>query len=416
LTAPPKDYGVYSGGRWCPALSGAGDAAHNPATGEVVATVARGGAADVDRAVAGARAAWPAWARASAFDRAEVLAALAAAVQAEREPLARILSLDQGKPLVAEAYDEVDELVVYLAMAAEDAKRAGGVLPPSTSATRRVLVQRVPLGVIGVISPWNWPYTMGAELVAPALAAGNTVVWVPAPTTSACSAALVEVLSGALAACGAPEGILSLVPGPGAEVGRAVTGHPDVAGIGFVGSVATGADVAVRSAGKAQILELGGNGPFVVLDDADLDAAVAAGARVVTGGGRAAGYPTDLFFLPTLIDGVDAGTALATEETFGPVVPVIEIDSEHQALELCNASPFGLTASVWTADLARGLRFAEAAHTGWVNINGSTNLWESHLPFGGRAGTASGTGRVGGAFPLERFTEPKTITFPLGPT
>jgi acyl-CoA reductase-like NAD-dependent aldehyde dehydrogenase len=416
LTAPPKDYGLYSGGRWCPALSGAGDAAHNPATGEVVATVARGGAADVDRAVAGARAAWPAWARASAFDRAEVLAALAAAVQAEREPLARILSLDQGKPLVAEAYDEVDELVVYLAMAAEDAKRAGGVLPPSTSATRRVLVQRVPLGVIGVISPWNWPYTMGAELVAPALAAGNTVVWVPAPTTSACSAALVEVLSGALAACGAPEGILSLVPGPGAEVGRAVTGHPDVAGIGFVGSVATGADVAVRSAGKAQILELGGNGPFVVLDDADLDAAVAAGARVVTGGGRAAGYPTDLFFLPTLIDGVDAGTALATEETFGPVVPVIEIDSEHQALELCNASPFGLTASVWTADLARGLRFAEAAHTGWVNINGSTNLWESHLPFGGRAGTASGTGRVGGAFPLERFTEPKTITFPLGPT
>jgi acyl-CoA reductase-like NAD-dependent aldehyde dehydrogenase len=490
LTATPQHFGLYRSGRWCPSVSGATDVAHNPATGEVLATVARGGAADVDRAVAGAQAAWPAWSQASAFERAEVLSAMAAAVRAERAALARILTLDQGKPLVAEAYDEVDELVVYLTMAAEDAKRAGGMLPPSTSATRRVLVQRVPLGVIGVISPWNWPYTMAAELVAPALAAGNTVVWVPAPTTSACSSALVEVLAGALEACGAPEGILSLVPGPGAEVGRALTGHPDVAGIGFVGSVATGADVAVRAAGKAQILELGGNGPFVVLDDADLDAAVTAtldaaflcagqsctagerwlvhrdvraefvarveaaigasvrlgdpldpattmgplnnegvaartgaqidaaaadGARVVTGGRRAGGYPTDLFFLPTLIDGVGPGMALATEETFGPVVPVTEIDSEGHALALCNASPFGLTASVWTADLTRGLRFAEAAHTGWVNINGSTNLWESHLPFGGRAGTASGTGRVGGAFPLERFTEPKTITFPLGP-
>jgi acyl-CoA reductase-like NAD-dependent aldehyde dehydrogenase len=481
-------FDLYAAGRWRPARSGATAVATNPATGGPIATVARGGAADIDDAVAGARAAYSAWSTASAFERASVLAVMAVAVTANREALAHVLSLDQGKPLVAEAYGEVDELALYFSMAAEDAKRAGGQLPPSTSATRRVLVQRVPLGVIGVISPWNWPYTMGIELVAPALAAGNAVVWVPAPSTSACCASLMGLLGAVLEREGAPAGLLSFVPGRGAEVGRALTAHADVAGIGFVGSVATGRDVATRSAGKAQILELGGNGPFVILEDADLDAAVAAsldaaflcagqsctagerwlvhravraefvdrvetaikagvrlgdpldptttmgplnnegvagvteshvkaavagGARVVTGGRRAEGFPTALFFEPTLIDGVTADMAIAREETFGPVIPVLEIGSSAEALALLNTSPFGLTAAVWTADLTRGLQFAEAARVGWVNINDSTNLWESHLPFGGRAGSVSGTGRVGGASPLERFTEPRTITFPL---
>jgi acyl-CoA reductase-like NAD-dependent aldehyde dehydrogenase len=482
-------FDLYVGGQWRPARGGATDVATNPATGGPVATVSRGTAADVDDAVASARRAYAPWSTSSAFERAAVLAAMAVAVKQHKEALALILSLDQGKPLATEARDEVDELALYFSMAAEDAKRAGGQLPPSTSATRRVLVQRVPLGVIGVISPWNWPYTMGIELVAPALAAGNAVVWVPAPSTSACCAALVQLLAGVIDAEGAPPGLLGFVPGPGVEVGRALTGHAGVAGIGFVGSVATGRDVAARSAGKAQILELGGNGPFVILEDADLDRAVsasleaaflcagqsctagerwlvhrslraefvarveaavkaevrlgdpldpattmgplnnegvasvteahvrqavAAEATVITGGRRAEGFPTALFFEPTLIDGVTAEMTVAREETFGPVIPVIEIGSATEALDLLNGSPFGLTASVWTADLTRGLQFAEAARAGWVNINNSTNLWESHLPFGGRAGSISGTGRVGGPSPLERFTEPKTITFPLG--
>jgi succinate-semialdehyde dehydrogenase/glutarate-semialdehyde dehydrogenase len=281
--------------------------------------------------------------------------------------------------------------------------------------------------------------------------------------------------------------VFSFLPGPGPVVGDAVAGHPGVHAVGFIGSVATGASVAARAAGKTQLLELGGNGPMVVLEDADLglaaeaaleaaylcagqsctagerflvhaavraefvDRVVAAtkdqirlgdpfdpattmgplnneptaakfdrhvagamadGARVCCGGARAAGFPTALFAEPTVLDGVTPDMEIAREETFGPVVPVIEIGSAAQALELTNASPFGLTAGVFTSDLERGLAFAERARAGWVNVNASTNLWESHLPFGGRSGSVSGRGRVGGRFAMETFTEPKTIVYP----
>jgi succinate-semialdehyde dehydrogenase/glutarate-semialdehyde dehydrogenase len=324
---------------------------------------------------------------------------------------------------------------------------------------------------------------MGAEVFAPALAAGNAVVWVPAPTTSACCGLLAEII----AAEAAPPGIFSFVPGAGPVVGDALAGHPGVAGVGFVGSVATGASVAARAAGKTQLLELGGNGPMVVLEDADLglaaDAALeaaylcagqsctagerflvhaavraefvervvaatkdrirlgdpfdpattmgplnnqptadkfaehvgtaqAAGARTCFGGQLAAEFPTGLFAEPTVLDRVTPEMKIAREETFGPVVPIVEVSSAEQALELTNSSPFGLTAAVFTGDLERGLAFAERARTGWVNINASTILWESHLPFGGRSGSVSGRGRVGGRFPMEAFTEPKTILYP----
>jgi succinate-semialdehyde dehydrogenase/glutarate-semialdehyde dehydrogenase len=346
-----------------------------------------------------------------------------------------------------------------------------------------VITARVPLGVVGVISPWNWPYTMGAELFAPALAAGNAVVWVPAPTTSACCALLAEIIAGT----GVPDGVFSFVPGPGPVAGDALAGHPQVAAVGFIGSVATGGLVAARAAGKTQLLELGGNGPMVILDDADLDLAAEAaleaaylcagqsctagerflvhaavrgeftervvaatrqhirlgdpfdpqttmgplnneataakfdrhvadavgrGAKLCCGGRRAAGFPTGLYAEPTVLDGVTLDMAIATEETFGPVVPVIEVASADEALALTNSSPFGLTAAVFTTDLERGLAFAEQARAGWVNVNASTNLWESHLPFGGRSGSVSGRGRVGGRFAMDSFTEPKTILYP----
>jgi succinate-semialdehyde dehydrogenase/glutarate-semialdehyde dehydrogenase len=324
---------------------------------------------------------------------------------------------------------------------------------------------------------------MGAELFAPALAAGNAVVWVPAPTTTACCALLAEIIAGE----GTPPGVFSFVAGPGPVVGDALAGHPGVNAVGFIGSVATGASVATRAAGKTQLLELGGNGPMVVLEDADLglaaDAAleaaylcagqsctagerflvhsavraefvdrvvaatkdrirlgdpfdpattmgplnnqptadkfarhvgtaVTAGARVGCGGNLAADFPTALYAEPTVLDGVTPDMEIAREETFGPVVPVIEVSSAAEALELTNGSPFGLTAAVFTSDLERGLAFAEQARAGWVNINASTNLWESHLPFGGRSGSVSGRGRVGGRFAMEAFTEPKTILYP----
>ena len=476
-----REYLLYIDGAW--RSGGAGSAAAvSPSSGETFATVAVASPVDVDDAVRAAAAAWPEWAGASAFERAGWFGKVIAGIGARREELARALTLDQGKPL-AEAVDEVDELGEYFRMAAEDAKRRAGALPASVSADRRILTLRVPLGVIGVVSPWNWPYTMGAEVFAPAIAAGNTVVWVPAPSTTACCAILAEVI----ADTGMPAGVFNFVPGPGPIVGDSLVAHPRVAGVGFVGSVETGNQVAVRAAGKAQLLGLGGNGPMVILEDANLELATAAsleaaylcagqsctagerflvhaavraeftervvaatkasvrlgdpfdpqttmgplnneataakfdrhiadaiagGARICCGGRRAAGFPTQLYAEPTVLDGVTPGMAIERQETFGPVVPVVEVRSAAEALELTNASPFGLTAAVFTGDLERGLAFAERARAGWVNINASTNLWESHLPFGGRAGSVSGRGRVGGAYPMDTFTEPKTVTFP----
>ncbi len=477
-----REFLLYVNGQWCP--GGAGSmAATNPATGDTFATVAVGDVDDVERAVDAARRAAPAWAASTAFERAAHLGAIVAALRERRDELARALSEDQGKPLVTEAYDEVNELIEYFHMAGEDAKRHEGSLPPSTSAGARVLVMRVPLGVVAVVSPWNWPYTMGAEVFAPALAAGNAVVWNPASSTAACSALLAEVI----AQGGLPAGVFSFVPGPGSVVGDGLVAHPGVNAVGFVGSVATGRRVAERAAGKTQVLELGGNGPMVVLDDADLELATdaaleaaylcagqsctagerflvhssvhdefvdrvvaatservrlgdpldpsttmgplnneanaakfdehvgdarARGAFVVCGGRRAPGHPTSLFVEPTVLRGVTSDMKIASEETFGPVVPVIEIRSDTEALDLTNSSPFGLTAAVFTGDLERGLAFAEAARAGWINVNASTNVWESHLPFGGRSGSLSGRGRVGGRSLFEAFTEPKTIRFP----
>ena len=160
--------------------------------------------------------------------------------------------------------------IVYFRMAAADATRLHGLLPPSVDAAKRVLVQRVPRGVVGVITPWNWPYTMAAEIIAPALAAGNSVVWNPAMHTSLCSALLAECIVEA----DLPRGVFNLVTGPGSEVGDEIAAHPLTAAIGFVGSTATGRRVAERAAGKELLLEMGGNGPLVVLEDADLAAAV----------------------------------------------------------------------------------------------------------------------------------------------
>jgi acyl-CoA reductase-like NAD-dependent aldehyde dehydrogenase len=477
-----REYQLYVDGTWRPGGAGTMPAA-SPSTGEAFAHVAVADVADVDSAVRAAAAASVGWAATSAFERAACCESVVGAIRTRRDELAHALTEDQGKPLVAESYGEVDELIEYFRMAGEDAKRLEGSMPPSTSAGARVLVARVPLGVVGIVSPWNWPYTMGAEVFAPALAAGNAVVWVPAPTTAACSALLAEVIAEAAL----PPGVFNFLPGPGAVVGDAVVGHPGVHAVGFVGSVATGRRVAERAAGKTQILELGGNGPMVVLEDADLELATEAtleaaylcagqsctagerflvhssvraefvervvaataervrlgdpfdplttmgplnnepnaekfdahvadasdrGAKIVCGGNRAPGFPTQLFAEATVLDGVTLEMVIARDETFGPVVPVIEISSDAEALEITNGSPFGLTAAVFTEDLERGLAFAEAARAGWVNINASTNLWESHLPFGGRSGSISGRGRVGGRSLIEAFTEPKTIHFP----
>jgi acyl-CoA reductase-like NAD-dependent aldehyde dehydrogenase len=484
MTVTTRDYGMVIGGAWVESESGARFEATSPATGESLGTIPEGTREDAQRAIAAANAARRDWASRSAFERAAAMERVADLIEERREDLARVLTLDQGKPLHAEAYGEVEELVVYWRMAAADATRVHGSMPPSVDASKRILAYRVPRGVVGVITPWNWPYTMPAELIAPALAAGNAVVWAPAPSTSVCAVKLAECIVDAEL----PAGVFSMVTGPGPVVGDEIAGNAGTHAVGFIGSIATGLSVATRAAGKTTLLELGGNGPLVVLDDADLDAAAEAslaasflcagqsctagelflvheavhdefvervraaversvrlgdpfaedttmgplnnaptaektdrhvadaverGARVVVGGSRAEGFSTDLYWQPTVLAGVTEEMEIAREETFGPVVPVMRIASDEEALQIANASPYGLLTAVWTRDLARGLRFAEGVDAGWVNINESTNYWESHLPFGGRAGKSSGVGRVGGSQVLEAFTEPKTVVLSL---
>ncbi len=471
---------MFVGGSWQPSASGETFEATSPATGEVIATVPQGDRADATKAIEAARAAVDGWARLTAFERAAKMHAVGDLIESRRDELARTLTLDQGKPLRAEAFDEVDELVEYWRMAAEDAKRLTGELPNSFSPGKRVMLMRRPRGVVGVISPWNWPYTMPAELIAPALACGNAVVWTPAPSTAVCAVALAECIADA----DLPPGVFNLVTGPGPVVGDEIARNPGTNGVAFIGSTATGRLVAQAAAGKAALLEMGGNGPLVVMDDADLDAAVdatltacylcagqsctagerilvhravrdefvellarrvterillgdpfdaattmgpvnnepvaakmdehvgdalARGASVVSGGARAEGFATSLYWQPTILTDVPANARVATEETFGPIAPVVAVDSLEDAIDLTNESPYGLLAAIFTANLQNGLEFADRVHTGWVNINESSNYWEAHLPFGGRAGTDSGIGRVGGSHVMQSFTELQTV-------
>ncbi len=263
---------MFVDGDWVDAEDGAVFDATGPSTGAVVGAVAEGTRGDAQRAIDAANRAWPAWAALSVFDRAAAMERVAEVIDGRRDDLARTLTLDQGKPLRAEAYDEVAELITYFEMAAADARRMEGLMPPSVDANKRVLLYRVPRGVVSIISPWNWPYTMPAEILAPAIAYGNTVVWAPAPTTSICAAKLAACIE----AAEIPPGVVNMVTGPGPVVGDEIAANPGTQAVGFIGSIATGLTVAARGAGKELLLEMGGNGPLVVMDDADLDAAVAA--------------------------------------------------------------------------------------------------------------------------------------------
>jgi acyl-CoA reductase-like NAD-dependent aldehyde dehydrogenase len=479
MTAESPSTQLFIDGIWRPTQVAATFAATSPATGAQLALVADGTRADAGAAVAAATAAFGAWERETAFARGRWLHRIAEQCSRRRDELARAATLDQGKPLT-ESYDEVDELVSMWHAAAEDGIRIEGSIPASSSAGKRVLVLRRPVGPVAVITPWNWPYTMPAEIVAPALAAGNTVVWTPAPTTAYCSSLLAECIAEA----DLPPGVFNFVTGPGPVVGDELVAHPDIAAVGFIGSTATGLQIARRAAGKRLLLEMGGNGPLVVLDDADLEAAADAavtgcflcagqsctagerllvheavhaefvsllaartaaaarlgdplassttlgplnneavaakmdehvadavlrGAQVVAGGQRAACYATELYWPATILDGVPADALAASEETFGPIAPIVVIDSLETAIAMTNDSPYGLLAAIFTRDLRRGLHYADSVRTGLVNINETTNYWENHLPFGGRAGSLSGVGRVGGRYPFEALTDLQTV-------
>jgi acyl-CoA reductase-like NAD-dependent aldehyde dehydrogenase len=244
----------------------------SPATGEEIGSVPQGSASDVDRAVSAARRAAGDWAAQTVFARVEALKRLAAVVTERREELALTLAIEQGKPFRAEALGEVDSVIGYIELACQHATALEGSMPPSNDPAKRVFVYRRPRGVVGAIQPWNYPLeTIGIQAI-PALACGNTAVCVPAPTTSLSAYALSKCFEEAEL----PAGVFNLVTGAGPVVGDALSGHAGIDAVLFTGSTATGNLVAQRAAGKAQLLELGGNGPFVVLDDADLDLVIPA--------------------------------------------------------------------------------------------------------------------------------------------
>src|SRR5688572_12270587 len=478
--APAVTTRMFVDGEWRDAASGATAEATSPATGESLGQVAEGDREDARRAIEAANAAFASWGARTGFERAEFLHRIADACERRADELARILTLDQGKPLKAEAEVEVGELIEFWRMAAEDGKRVEGRIPESAAPGRRVLLLRRPLGVLGLITPWNWPYTMPAEVLAPALACGNTVVWTPAPSTAVCSAAL----AACIAEADLPPGVFNFVLGPGPEVGDELAVNPGTHAVAFTGSTETGLIVSRQAAGKAQLLEMGGNGPLVVMDDADLPAAAEAarvgsflgagqscsaaerilvheavrdefvelladevrrevrlgdplddattmgpvnnepgaakmdahvadaverGATVVTGGSRAGGYPTSLYWEPTVLTDVPPESIAVTQETFGPIAPVVGITSLEDAIRQTNSQNYGLMAAIFTGDLGAGMRYADSVPMGLVNINETTNYWEPHLPWGGRARSQSGVGRVGGRYPMDTLTELQTV-------
>ena len=261
----------YIDGRWADADSGAAIEVTNPATGEVLGTIPKMGAAETRRAIEAAEKAWPAWRKLLAKERASILRKWFNLIMENQEDLARLMTLEQGKPL-AESRGEVAYGASFIEWFAEEAKRVYGDTIPQHQADKRIVVVKQPVGVVAAITPWNFPNAMITRKCAPALAAGCPVVIKPASQTPYSAFALAELAERA----GIPAGIINIVTGSAKEIGGEMTSSPIVRKLSFTGSTEVGKLLMQQCAStvKKISLELGGNAPFLVFDDADLDAAV----------------------------------------------------------------------------------------------------------------------------------------------
>jgi acyl-CoA reductase-like NAD-dependent aldehyde dehydrogenase len=473
----------FVGGEWIPSTADSARPIVSPVTGETIAEAPNASAEDIDRAVAAARAAQPKWAALSAWDRAKVCHAIADLIDERREDFARELSLEQGKPYAAEALGDIDETAENFRIAAEDVKRLETAIVPSQDAGKRILTFRKPNGVYVGITPWNFPTLIPVELIAPGIAAGNTIVMKPSEWTPIAMANFMQIMADA----GLPEGVVNVVYGAG-DVGEQLVTHPGVDCIGFVGSHRT-AEKIVRAAGlRRSLIEASGNGPVIVCEDADLERAAQGavfggfycagqvccatervlvhervhdsfvdevlktaaawplgdpfeestlvgpmnneptaskmdrhledardkGAEILLGGSRAADRPTNLYYEPTVVTNVGVETLINREETFGPIVPLIRVGSDEEALAVANDSPLGLQAAVYTRSLKRAFQYVDHLRVGNVVVNDSTDYWEAHEPFGGASGTQSGWGRIGGRYTMLDMTDLKTVVLDVG--
>src|SRR5882724_10170323 len=430
----------------------------DPSRGEPFAEVAGAGPAEVEMAIAAAKAAFPGWSGLPAPARGEILFRFADLVRAHAEELAALEARNVGKPIGDARWESnhaADTLRYYAGAADKFFGETIGINKPGLDFTLRQ-----PFGVVGLIVPWNFPLVIATWKVAPALACGNTAVLKPASLTPLSALRLGEL---ALQA-GVPPGVLNVVPGPGAEVGALLAGHPDVAKIGFTGETATGREILIRAARTIQrvSLELGGKSPNVVFADAastaddversvypQLVEALAAAARARTIGDpqdpttemgplvsagqreRTEGYVAagrdegaewicggerldrpGYFLTPAVFAGGRPGMRLVEEEIFGPVAVVLPFDTEAEAIALANGTIYGLSGSLWTNDLKRGLRVARAIRTGVLSVNSSSSV---HLqaPFGGCK--QSGLGRELGMRAMENYTEVRNLYFETNP-
>jgi betaine-aldehyde dehydrogenase len=453
----------------------------NPADGRVMATAPQGGAEDVERAVVAARAAFEdrkGWATWAAGKRGRSLAKLAQLIKDHSEELARLESRNVGKPITGARGEVIGASLVFDYYAGAANKIFGQTIPVSKPGLDLTL--REPIGVCGLIVPWNFPLLMASWKVAPALAAGNTAILKPASYSPLTALRLGEL---ALEA-GIPPGVLNVLTGPGGSAGAALAAHPGVGKIAFTGETTTGQEIMRLASNnvKKVSLELGGKSPNIVFADADLEKfarespssvfdntgqdccarsrilversvhervvelfaeatraikvgdpaddatevgtlvsqkqkdrvkeyleiGLGEGATIVVGGTE----PDDpaladgAYLMPTIFDGVDNDMRIAREEIFGPVVSIIPFDTEEEALTLANATPYGLSGSIWSRDIGKAMRAARALQSGVISINTNSSV-HTEAPFGGYK--MSGIGRELGMAALDLYTETKNV-------
>jgi acyl-CoA reductase-like NAD-dependent aldehyde dehydrogenase len=457
----------------------------DPATGEEVGRAPRHGAADAADFVARAAAAFPEWSQTPAAKRGELLRAAAEAVLAARDELALQLTREQGKPL-RESRIEITRCVHTLEHYAGLAKNLRGGYVPSLDVDAHGLVLKRPLGVVVAIVPWNFPTTLLANKLGPALVCGNTVVAKPAETTPLTTLRIADLMREA----GLPQDVFQVITGQGSVLGEALVTRPEVAKVAFTGSTPVGkrvAELAARGV-KRVTLELGGSDPMIVLDDADVDAAVSAasvgrffncgqaclavkrlyvheriadelvekllgkvrrlrvgpgtedgtmlgplhseaqretverqlertlasGGELLAGGGRPEGgeYASGWFYEPTVVREPPHDAPLATEEVFGPVLPIWRVSGLDEAIDRANASAFGLGSSIWTRDLDAATIAAERLNAGYTWIN-SPQIVYDELPFGGYG--ESGVGKEHGPEALDYYQESKAVVVKRSP-
>ncbi|WP_396280419.1 NAD-dependent succinate-semialdehyde dehydrogenase [Acinetobacter baumannii] len=468
---------AFVAGKWCDADHQQTSEILNPATLEIIGTVPNMGKAEAKRAIEAAKEAWPLWKNKTAKDRSIILKKWFDLIISNADELAFILTSEQGKPL-AEAKGEILYAASFIEWFAEEAKRVYGDIIPRPYPDARIVVNKQPIGVVAAITPWNFPAAMITRKVAPALAAGCPCIVKPAPETPFTALALVDLAVQA----GVPAEIFSVITGDAVHIGDAIFESDVVRKFTFTGSTPVGKMLLERSAKtlKKVSLELGGNAPFIVFDDADLDAAIEgaliakfrnAGQTCVCvnrflvqagiyekfiaalsqkiqnfniGNGLEAGHDIgplinanavkkveahiqdaldkngrlviggkrhtagELFFEPTLIADVTADMDVATQETFGPLAAVFKFETEQQAVEMANATEFGLAAYCYTKDLGRAWRMSEQLEYGMVGINKGL-ISNEVAPFGGIK--QSGLGREGSKYGIEDYLEIKYTLF-----